>query len=791
MGIKPNSLKDLYNLVNYILNSIDALIYVADLNTYEILFVNENVKREFGNVKGKKCWQVFHGKQNEVCNFCNIDKILTGEISKSTYAWEYKSIVTNRWYECRERIIEWIDGRDVHLQVAYDITNRKNIEEDLKKSRGQFELAVKGSQDGIWDWDIKTNKLFLSTRWKEMIGYTDSELENNFSTFESRIHPNDKLGVLEYVQDYLNGKIPFYNMEFRFRHKKGHYLWILAKGEALRDETGKPYRMAGSHTDITEIKEKEKELIRQKEKADAANVAKSQFLANMSHEIRTPMNGVIGFIQLLEMTNLDEEQKSFLKSIKTSSDALLNIINDILDLSKIEAGKLEMEQIPFNLRATVEKAVQPFEAKALEKGIDLSIITKSDLPKMLLGDPTRLRQVISNIVCNGVKFTKKGEVLVKVELLQEKEATYQILFTIEDTGIGISEDFLDQLFSPFAQQDTSTTRRYGGTGLGLPICKNIIEMMGGEIKVKSKKDKGSCFSFSLIFEKTTEEYSIKNIDHSIFKKARILLVDINKDDRNIVNMYVKKLDCFIEEIDDSMKALEEILNSIRNDKYDVVLIEKDLGEVSGYDLVNALKALPLTRNIPLILLDSSPEKGEAKKAKAAGFSAYISKPFTQNEFLNTLVTLFEVIKSNDFSSKFFVTKHSLREANYNNKIKILLVEDNEINRNLFVKMLNKNDLSCDVAYNGEEAVKACKTKKYDIIFMDCQMPGIDGFEATRQIRKNNSDSTKPMIVAITAHAMKEYKEKCMDAGMNEYISKPFNYGEIIKIINRVKNTFHH
>ncbi|MDQ2087060.1 response regulator [Herbivorax sp. ANBcel31] len=782
LKIKEENLKESYYVINTVLNRVDALIYVADLKTYEILFINENVEREYGNVKGKKCWQVFHGEKEGVCDFCHINQALKNK--NKTHIWEYKSIVTKKWYECKESIIKWLDGRDVHLQVAYDITKRKEMEENLKRSQEQFELAINGSKDGIWDWDVKTNKLFLSPRWKDMIGYKDEELENVFSTFESRIHPDDKENVLKYVNNYLEGKIPFYNMEFRFRHKEGHYLWMLARGEALRDEDGKPYRMAGSHTDITEVKEKEKEIIRQKEKAEAANVAKSQFIANMSHEIRTPMNGVIGFLQLLDMTEVDEEQKSYLKNIKRSSDALLAVINDILDISKIEAGKLEIENIAFNLRSSVEEAVAQFSAKALEKDIELSVVFNFDVPKMLIGDPARLRQVISNIVHNGVKFTDKGSVCLSVGLINEREKICKILFEIKDTGIGISESYINQIFMPFRQEDASTTRKYGGTGLGLPICKNIVEMMGGKIEVQSKKGEGSTFSFSLVFKKTQDEYSIKSSDYSDLKNTKILIVDNNDEDKNIIKTYLKDTGCTCDEIDDSLEAFGVIIQSIGDTKYDVILIEKDLGEVTGFDLAAALKAIPLTKKTPLILLDSCPVKGEANKAKKSGFLAYISKPFIKYELLDSIATVLEITKENIKQNNLFITRHSLRESYFNRKIKILLVEDNECNRIYFIKLLKTKGLHCDVATNGEEAIKACKIKQYDIVFMDCQMPVMDGFEATRQIKRDNE---KILIVAVTAYAMKEDKDRCISAGMDYYISKPFKVKEIIKYIDMVEN----
>lgn len=670
-----------------------------------------------------------------------------------------------------------------------DITGRKRSEEKLRhytmkleKSQEQFMLAVKGSQDGIWDWDLPNKSLYLSERWKEIIGYKDSELPNELSTFDGRLHPDDKDRVLNYIEEYLNGGIPKYQMEFRLRHKDGTYRWILAKGEALRDEKGVPYRMAGSHTDVTERKHAEDKLkenrellqsiinilpgvltvvdtdyniitlnesdsrlkrvgftyaselegkkcykvfqemdspcpwckinevidtgenaydetgpddIREKKtgraysytvcpikdksgniisvveygadvtelrnsklEAENANRAKSEFLANMSHEIRTPMNGVIGMTGLLLDTELDAVQRNYVEMIRKSGETLIEVINDILDISKIEAGKLELENVDFSLYDLLEELSSLFSIKAYEKGLELTCLIENNVPDHIRGDPFKLKQVLTNLTGNALKFTNEGRVTIHVNRESGTDKSATLCFSVKDTGIGIPEDKKYLLFETFSQVDASTTRKYGGTGLGLAITKHLVEMMNGEINVRTLEEKGSDFWFRIPIEISGE----------------------------LSGKHVKPYDL-------PYKKEQELIHHKNKDLY-------------GHG--------------------------------------------------NT------------------------------DDIRILIVEDNQINQRLAQALLQKLGYDPDVVTNGNEALKLLETQPYDLVFMDVQMPLMDGLETTQHIR--NPDSTvidhDIPVIAMTAHAMKGDKEQCLDAGMNDYMSKPISAEQLFILMEK-------
>ncbi|MCX7842749.1 MAG: PAS domain S-box protein [Clostridia bacterium] len=496
-----NEIKDSnFRLIN-ILNSMQALVFVTKLDTYEILFMNEHGVKEFGPVQGKRCWEVVQKEKDKPCDFCILKSMDCKNVKGSgVYSWENKNSVTGKWYACWDQIIEWIDGTPAHLQIAFDITEKKKAEEERDKSREAYMLAIKGSRDGLWDWDLRSNEVFFSPRWKEIIGYKDDEFPCEFKAFIKQLHKEDRQRVTDFIEDYLGGRTSQFDLEFRMQHKDGHYVWILAKGEAFRDENGIPYRMAGSHTDISERKRYEQELLCAKEEAEAANSVKTRFLANMSHELRTPMNGIFGMLQLIEMTELNEEQKEIVDTMKASGTRMMAIVDNLINLSNIEAGSISLNEAPFKLREIVANAFGHIEAQALRKNISIKSSISADLPDAFLGDGAKISLILEQLLDNAVKFTQQGFVEISVkkeEYLQYNASQTRITFSVRDTGIGILKSEQEKLFNAFDQLDNTYTKKFQGAGLGLAIAKKLTEALGGEISIQSEYGKGSTFMLNL------------------------------------------------------------------------------------------------------------------------------------------------------------------------------------------------------------------------------------------------------------------------------------------------------
>ena len=512
---------------------------------------------------------------------------------------------------------------------------------ELAESEERFALAVRGTNDGIWDWDIRTGTVFFSPPWKSMIGYADDEIENTFATFEKLLHPDDHDRVMTALNDYLAGRIPRYAVEFRFRHKDGSWRWILARGRALRDDQGVPYRMAGSHTDVTERKHDEEQLRQARRDAESANSAKSAFLANMSHEIRTPMNGVIGMSELLLGTTLSDTQREYLEMLKLSADSLLELLNDILDFSKIEAGRLDLDANEFDLSEVLTEIAQAMGVRAFQKRLVLLHHIGPGVPARLIGDDGRLRQILINLIGNAIKFTHKGGVTIEVNVESETADSITLHFKINDTGIGIASEMHQKIFDAFTQADISTSRRYGGTGLGLAICHDLVALMQGRIWVESQPGSGSTFHFTAVF-----------------------------------------------------------------------------GRTSGISI----------------------------KPKSPSIAP-------------------------------IVTAHA--------SMKVLIAEDGHVNQLVGARMLEKRGHLVTLASNGQEAVGLFKTNHFDAILMDVHMPGINGYEATAQVRQiEQATGTHIPIIAMTANAMKGDRERCLAAGMDAYIAKPLRSAELFPVVEQ-------
>ncbi|NEO57567.1 MAG: response regulator [Okeania sp. SIO3B5] len=678
--------------------------------------------------------------------------------------------------------------------LSAEILQRRRIESILSDREERYALAISGTNDGLWDWDIQTNQVYYSPTWMRIIGYEDDPLPHTLSTWSDNIHPDDLEATVRDVEAHLAGETERFQHNHRIKHRDGHYVWIFIKGQRICDESGQPYRAVGTITDITEKKQAEDRTRAAKEEAEVANRAKSEFLATMSHEIRTPMNAVIGMTGLLLDTELKPYQQDFVEVIRNSGDALLILINDILDFSKIESGKLDLEEQPFNIRSCIEECLDLLAPKAAEKNLELAYLIQPQTPELIVGDVTRLRQVLVNLLSNGVKFTEIGEVVVSVTAsLQNQDldsgqkrnspishqtqhlesnvscsAVYEIQFAVKDTGIGIPQDRMDRLFKPFSQVDASTTRIHGGTGLGLVISKRLSEIMGGKMWVESEAGVGSTFFFTVVATAVTDNSYLSNKSEieTILKNKHLLVVDDNAINRQVLTLQAESLSMMSQ----ALSGGQEAINLLQSGQtFDFAILDVHMPEMDGFTLAKKVRQLPNCQELPLVFLSSLSELEYSSQNLNINVAAYLNKPIKQSQLEKVLVGILKGGTVNNTQKSKIQSNIKLAEKL---PLKILLAEDNVVNQKVAINILKNLGYRVDVAANGLEVLVALRRQSYNVVLMDVQMPEMDGLTATRQICTEWEKEKRPRIIAMTANAMQGDRENCLAAGMDDYISKP-------------------
>ena len=675
------------------------------------------------------------------------------------------------------------DARRLYAVRAMPSRHQRRIADELEKMSSHMSATLEATADGILLIDRDGAILNMNRRFSEMWAVPGKLLVDRDDT-GILAHMAQQIGISpagEASQPIPGGDTDGETFDVLYL-KDGRVLERVS--HAARDGE----RIIGrvfSYRDVTERHRTQQQLLAAHDEAKRANLAKSQFLATMSHEIRTPMNGVIGMTQLLLGTQLDEEQREYAQLVKSSGESLLTIINDILDFSKAEAGKLNLENIDFDLINTLENTVDMLAIRAHVKGLELILEVAPGLPRWLRGDPGRLRQILINLVGNAIKFTPAGEVIIQVGAPSVADRHVTLRFDIQDSGIGIPADKLNILFSPFTQVDASVTRKFGGTGLGLSICKQLAELMGGSIGVVSEEGKGSTFWFTLPFEQQLPaERDTAPLPEVDLTGCRILVVDDNATNRRLLSAWLRLWGCVPREAAVGQLALEQLRQAAAEGQpFEIAIIDMYMPEMDGETLCGLIQADPRLASTHRVMLTSASLRGDGERFREAGFDAYLTKPIKEDHFRRCLAALRGADTAR--APLPMLTRHTLEES-IRREIRILLVEDNLTNQKVACAMMRKHGYHVDIAENGQEALAALQKTVYHLVLMDCEMPTMDGFEATRRLRSGNPPVLDPHIpvIAMTASAMQGDRERCLAAGMNDYLSKPVSKSELVAAIER-------
>ncbi|MBN9694139.1 MAG: response regulator [Verrucomicrobia bacterium] len=689
----------------------------------------------------------------------------------------------------RDHVEAMVQERTVELRRQAEVLQQTTAQ--LQAGEERFRSLSGASPIGIFETDIQGRCIYTNRKWQEITGLMAEQAMGD--GWAQALHPDDQNDVFaEWIRATRSERE--FDQEFRLMTPKGQVRWVHVRARVLHDSAGQFSGYVGTTEDISERHSRETELRAAKERAEAAARAKSEFLANMSHEIRTPMNGVIGMTGLLLDTPLQQEQREYAETIRTSADCLLTIINDILDFSKIESGKLSFEHLDFDLREMVEGTLELMAGKAQASGLELTGEIPTYVPTLLRGDPSRLRQILTNLVGNAVKFTERGEVVVHVGLDSQTETEVEVRFEVKDTGIGIKPDTQLRLFQAFSQADGSTTRKYGGTGLGLAISKQLVELMRGRIGVESEPGQGSTFWFTVRLEKQLTGSGLSIVSPGPLAGRRVLVVDDNTTNRQILRHQLRSWNLRPDGASSGREALKLLRTAAAGGMpYELVLLDMQMPEIDGMSVAQAIRADVTLQGIRCVILTSMGHRPDSGELSAAGVAAYLVKPVRQARLLDCLESVLNQVHAPAPAPSMSGGVSDSSEEVEVRELRILLAEDNSTNQKLALAQLRKLNFQADAVANGLEVLEAVTRKPYDVILMDCQMPELDGYEATREIRRREQDgeplasSGRIYIIALTANAMQGDRETCLAAGMDDYLSKPIRLGELQLALANTQN----